>query len=67
MADMQGGDSDYRWRGLEQEVGLVLVSDLAISPLILQCVFNYQLQVSCTEATRNGSVADLHDVYDMHG
>ena len=51
IADMQGGDSDYRWRGLEQEVGLVLVSDLAISPLILQCVFNYQLQVSCAEAT----------------
>ena len=68
MADMQGGDSDYRWRGLEQEVGLVLVSDLAISPLILQCVFNYRLQVSCAEATlRNGSVADLHNVYDLHG
>ena len=59
MDQMQGeGDSDYRWRGLEQEVGLVLVLDLAISPLILLSVFNYQ-QVSCAEAT--------HDVYDMPG
>ena len=54
---MQGeGDSDYRWRGLEQEVGLVLVLDLAISPLILQCVFNHQLQVSCAEATLSVTV-----------
>ena len=54
---MQGeGDSDYRWRGLEQEVGLVLVLDLAISPLILQCVFNHQLQVSCAQATLSVTV-----------
>ena len=49
--DQMQGEGDYRWRGVEQEVGLVLVLDLAISPLILLCVFNYQLQVSCTEAT----------------
>ena len=49
--DQMQGEGDYRWRGLEQEVGLVLALDLAISPLILQCVFNHQLQVSCAEAT----------------
>ena len=69
MAQMQGeGDSDYRWTGLEQEVGLVLVLDLAISPLILQFVqLSTSSELRWSYTLRNSSVANLHDVYDMPG